>query len=618
MCLKFLIVSISIIVLVLGGIKGNQDLNKIVPESPRKLGDAPSRPGPGSWIYPTHGEIWPKPQIQYDIDNSTYRLDPTKFIFKPLGPAKDCDVIQIAIDRYYERIFNIPPSSDTKEELTNGSDNQYQNNESEVLKGVLLVLPDSEGCNEYPDDDMDEKYLLSLTTDPSFQEQLEIPPGYGMIAAETNWGIIRGMESFSQLVTSEKGSDGKDIFKVKTTNIIDFPRFSYRGILLDSARHFIPKDVIIDNLNLMEMNKFNVLHWHITDSVSFPYESISFPELSEKGAYSPKHVYLQEDVAQIVDAARIRGIRVIPEFDTPDHADSWGASHPELLTECKRTGKYSRMRWNYGPIDPTKESVYSFLEAFFREIAFVFPDKLMHLGGDEVNTECWKENADIQDYMKEHQITGQYDKLKSMYFNRIIELISKSFGDLSQKKRTMVWQDVLDDGAKIPNDSVIQIWKNGAPSCWQGTMKQVTSKGFEAVLSAPWYLDHMTYARDWLKYYAIDPQNFGGTETEQDLVKGGTACLWAEYVNQFNLIPRLWPRASAIAERLWSSELTQIPDIVFSGCKAIDYDGDTGNGDACWSDACKDAERRLQEHECRMAKRGYPVSPANGPSFCDM
>uniref|UniRef100_A0A672MBZ8 Beta-hexosaminidase subunit beta n=1 Tax=Sinocyclocheilus grahami TaxID=75366 RepID=A0A672MBZ8_SINGR len=376
------------------------------------------------------------------------------------------------------------------------------------------------------------------------------------------------LETFSQLVYE----DDYGVNNINKTDISDFPRFAHRGILLDSSRHFLPLKVILANLEAMAMNKFNVFHWHIVDDHSFPYMSRTFPELSQKGAYHPfTHVYTPSDVKMVIEFARMRGIRVIPEFDTPGHTESWGNGIKDLLTPCYSDSSPSGA---FGPVNPILNSSYDFMTQFFKEISTVFPDAYIHLGGDEVDFSCWESNPDIQRFMVQQGFGTDYSKLESFYIQRLLDIVAAT------KKGYMVWQEVFDNGVKLKADTQIHVWK-GRPQ-YQDEMAQVTAAGFNALLSTPWYLNRISYGQDWVNIYKADPQNFTGTDAQKKLVIGGEACLWGEYVDATNLTPRLWPRASAVAERLWSDK------------SVTDVDN---------------AYNRLVQHRCRMVKRGIPAEP---------
>ncbi|PNJ60786.1 HEXB isoform 7 [Pongo abelii] len=320
----------------------------------------------------------------------------------------------------------------------------------------------------------------------------------------------------------------------------------------------------------MAFNKFNVLHWHIVDDQSFPYQSIAFPELSNKGSYSLSHVYTPNDVRMVIEYARLRGIRVLPEFDTPGHTLSWGKGQKDLLTPC-----YSRQNKldSFGPINPTLNTTYSFLTRFFKEISEVFPDQFIHLGGDEVEFKCWESNPKIQDFMRQKGFGTDFKKLESFYIQKVLDIIA------TINKGSIVWQEVFDDKAKLAPGTIVEVWKDSA---YPEELSRVTASGFPVILSAPWYLDLISYGQDWRKYYKVEPLDFGGTQEQKQLFIGGEACLWGEYVDATNLTPRLWPRASAVGERLWSSKDVRDMD---------------------------DAYERLTRHRCRMVERGIAAQP---------
>ena len=152
----------------------------------------------------------------------------------------------------------------------------------------------------------------------------------------------------------------------------------------------------------MAASKLNVLHWHLTDDQSFPYGSEALPELPARGAFSAREVYSLKEIESVVAYARARGIRVVPEFDTPGHALSWGRGRPGLLTPCFDSAGAHALPGVFGPIDVTRPEAYGLVWALFQEAARVFPDAALHLGGDEVDPGCWESNPDVRRWMREH------------------------------------------------------------------------------------------------------------------------------------------------------------------------------------------------------------------------
>lgn len=292
---------------------------------------------------------------------------------------------------------------------------------------------------------------------------------------------------------------------------------------MDTARHFIHPLILKKVLNGMSYNKLNVFHWHIVDDQSFPYVSTTFPELSQKGAYHPNYVYTRADVATIIEFARLRGIRVLVEFDSPGHTRSIGESHPEVLTKC--LGQYEGF---LGPVDPTKNSTYDFMRKMFKELVEVFPDQFIHLGADEVGYECWQTNPDIKRYMEEKGYQ-KYDQLQSEYIEKIHEIVN----DLNAS--SIVWQEAFQSGLKLRNDTVVQVWIDSGASA---LMRQITAAGYRAILSAGWYLDHLQFSSDFSKMYNNDPWNFYGNANQRELVMGGEACMWSEMVDDTSILAR--------------------------------------------------------------------------------
>jgi len=269
-------------------------------------------------------------------------------------------------------------------------------------------------------------------------------------------------------------------------------------------------------------------------------ESKRFPRLQDLG--SNGEYYTQEQIRDIVEYARDRGIRVIPEFDMPGHSTAWFAGYPELASSA---GPFTPGGRISSVMDPSKESTYAFLDSFIGEMTQLFPDPYFHIGGDEVSPRYWNQSESIQAFAKEHGLKDA--PAIQVYFNQRLLKIVQKYG------KTMVgWDEILVPG--LPTDAVIQSWRG------QKSLSEAAAKGYRGILSWGYYLDHLRPAS---YHYGIDP--LGGpdaaalTPEQSARIMGGEACMWAALVGPETVDSRVWPRAAAIAERLWS--LASITDV---------------------------------------------------------
>jgi hexosaminidase len=381
----------------------------------------------------------------------------------------------------------------------------------------------------------DESYQLEITTKAARLTSLSVT------------GALRGLETFSQLIALDRES-----FFVPAVRIEDRPRFPWRGLMLDVSRHWMPMPVIERNIDAMAAVKLNVFHWHLADDQGFRVESKVFPKLQQLG--SDGNFYTQAEVRNVVAYAADRGIRVMPEFDIPGHTSSWLAGYPELASAA---GPFQMERkWGiFEPtLDPTQEKVYGFLDGFIGEMASLFPDQYFHIGGDEVLDAEWKRNPAIQEFCKKNRLKSSAEL--HAYFNRRVHALVVKHG-----KKMIGWDEVLQPG--MSSDLVIQSWRG------QKSLGDAARQGYRGILSFGYYLDHLNPTS---YHYQIDP--LGGDAKQLDerqaaLILGGEACMWTEYVTEETVDSRVWPRAAAIAERLWSPrEVTDI-DSMYSRLSVV-------------------------------------------------
>jgi hexosaminidase len=365
--------------------------------------------------------------------------------------------------------------------------------------------------------DEDESYTLKVTN-----SAVEID-------APTDVGAIRGLATLVQLV--QPSANG---YILPAVTIQDTPRFRWRGLMIDCGRHFEPIAVLERNIDAMAAVKLNVFHWHLTEDQGFRMESKLYPNLTARG--SDALFYTQQQAKDLVAYARDRGIRVVPEFEMPGHSAAWLVAYPELASGTVPEGIRREFGVSNFAIDPTREETYIFVSKFLNEMATIFPDAYVHIGGDETPAPDWKTNPKILTFMKAHNL--QDNAALQAYFNtRVLKTIA------DMHKHMVGWDEILAPG--LPKDVAIQSWR-GVESLSKGA-----KLGYQGILSAPYYLDGMKPAE---AHYLADPLPPIGelTPEESKLILGGETPMWAEHLYPRTIDSRIWPRTAAIAERFWS------------------------------------------------------------------
>ena len=359
--------------------------------------------------------------------------------------------------------------------------------------------------------------------------RLTVEPASVRLEAKTDLGVLRGFETLLQLLSAdEKG------YYFPCVTITDAPRFTWRGLLVDVGRHFQPVEVIKRNLDGMAAVKMNVLHLHLTEDQGFRVESKAFSKLHELG--SDGMYFTQAQIRDLVEYAADRGIRVVPEFDMPGHSTSWFVAFPEFASA---PGPYAieRRFGIFGPaFNPANERIYPFLDAFLKEMAGLFPDPYLHIGGDEVEGHQWEANPAIRAFKAKHGFADN-NALQAYFNGRLLKILTK------HGKKMVGWDEILQPG--LPKDIIIQSWRGPK------SLVEAAEKGYQGILSNGYYIDLCQPAEF---HYLNDPLP---ADTPLDdrgraLILGGEATMWAELVTPETIDSRIWPRTAAIAERFWS------------------------------------------------------------------
>ncbi len=370
---------------------------------------------------------------------------------------------------------------------------------------------------------------LELGEDESYQ--LKITNKYIHIDAETDIGVLRGLETLLQLTNYNKTQ-----YYFSGVSIKDTPRFPWRGLMIDVARHYQPIGVLKRNLDAMASVKLNVFHWHLTDDQGFRVQVNSRPKLHQLG--SDGQYYTHNQIKEVVAYAADLGIRVVPEFDVPGHASSWLTAYPEIASK-DTIYNIERYAGIFNPtLDPTNNKTYKILDDVFSEIAPLFPDVYFHIGGDENEGKHWDENQNIQAFKKKHGLKDNHELQN--YFNIKVQKILKKNG-----KIMMGWDEIFQP--ELPKNVVIHSWRG------KEAMLEAAKKGYKTVLSKGFYIDLLKPLKH---HYLNEPlkDNHGLTDNQLKNILGGEATMWGELVTPLTIDSRIWPRTAAIAERFWSDK----------------------------------------------------------------
>ncbi|KAL8050352.1 hypothetical protein ABFX02_06G077400 [Erythranthe guttata] len=449
--------------------------------------------------------IWPLPR-QHTSGNQTLTVNPNLSLVTS-GNGSNSLIVSEAFDRYKKIIFK-----HTSSKLP-GTGIDYDLNK-------LSVVVHSD--NEELQLGVDESYTLMVAATDKLSIIGEIT-----IEADSVYGALRGLETLSQLCAFDYGTKSVKIYNAPWY-IQDKPRFKYRGLMLDTSRHYLPMEIIKQVIESMSYAKLNVLHWHIIDEESFPLEVPTYPNLW-KGAYTKWERYTVDDASEIVNFAKMRGINVMAEVDVPGHAESWGTGYPDLWpsASCKE------------PLDVSKNFTFDLISGILSDMRKIFPFELFHLGGDEVHTDCWTSTPHVNQWLQDQNMTGK-DAYK--YFVLRAQEIA-----VALNWTPVNWEETFNSFPEsLNNETVVHNWLGS------GVCPKAVAKGFRCIFSnqGVWYLDHLDVP--WDSVYYADPLEDIIDSSEQKLVLGGEVCMWGETADASNVQQTIWPRAAAAAERLWS------------------------------------------------------------------
>ncbi|KAF9909231.1 hypothetical protein BX616_011252 [Lobosporangium transversale] len=499
-----------------------------------------------------------------------------------------------------------------------------QANGSKTLKTITVDVKDLKADLQHG---VDESYTLDISAS-----------GKGTIKAKTVWGALNALQTLNQIIIHDKKLG---LHIEQPVHIEDAPKYVHRGVMYDTSRNFYPMNVLKKQIDGLAYSKLNVFHWHLTDNQAWPVEIKKHPQMT-KDAYSPREIYTQKDIKELIRYGRERGVRVYPELDVPGHSAAGWLQVDKKAVTCADSWwdndgwtHHSAVEPNPGQLDIAYPGTYKLIKDVYTELANVFTDNLFHVGFDELNTYCYNYSSYSRDWFKNHP-GATYQDFAQQYVDKVLPI----FND-KPSRRLVMWEDsVLSPdfpAHNIPTNVIMQSWNKGTEN-----IKALATKGYDIIVSSAdfLYLDcgHGGWVTNDPRYneneppvlpkaiadaFAANPSayspttvNYGGhgaswcapykswqriydydftkglTEEEAKHVIGAEAPLWSEQADQYVVDSKIWPRAAALAELTWS-----------------------GNRNKAGYKRTTELSTRIYEFRERLIARGIGAAPL-APKYC--
>ncbi|XP_045139187.1 chitooligosaccharidolytic beta-N-acetylglucosaminidase-like isoform X2 [Portunus trituberculatus] len=513
------------------------------------------------------GVLWPLP-ISASLGRRVSLFLPHNASLRPACPTEVCPLLQEAFALFRDALQRYHP------DYAGGEVPWAGPWDAATEAHALVVAVTVEGPQAHLTLDTDESYSLTVNTSADGAATT------ATITAPTFFGARHALETLAQLVDYDETRDA--LMVVQTAAVTDAPAFAYRGLLVDTSRNFVTVAALRRTVDAMAASKLNTLHWHITDSQAFPLALHALPNMAYYGAYSARQVYTPAQVRDLVQYARVRGVRLLPELDAPAHvANGWQWAEKEglgRLAVCVNQEPWQEFCVGppCGQLNLANPAIYDIIGQIYEEMLDIFaPVDIFHYGGDEVNLNCWNSTQEIRSWMiaNDHGVDEEaYYRQWAVFQEKAQQLLKKAAK--GRKVEGVLWTSELTKPGRLnlshnSSQYIIQIWSTQDDP----VISEMLSLGHRLIFSNhdAWYLDCGVGAwvgdgnnwcspyKGWQTVYNNSPHTIAMTLTgspNTELILGGEAALWTEQADTNTVDAKVWPRAAALAERLWSNPST--------------------------------------------------------------